>query len=319
MQTLIIVSNRLPVSIEKKKGKLYFESSVGGLATGLGAFYKSYQSVWIGWPGTDREKIRREEKDIETRLLSESCYPVFLSGQDVTNYYEGFCNRTIWPLFHYCPLYTVYGKDLWQAYERVNEIFSDTVTEIAREGDTIWVHDYHLMLLPKLIRERLPRATIGFFLHIPFPSFEIFRLLPWCRQILDGLLGADLVGFQTYGYAGHFLDSVHRILGYETILGQNTSADWLIKADVFPMGIDYEYLSDSAQSRKTRAQVSKYKKKLEERKVILSIDRLDYTKGIPQRLEAIDLFLQRNPQHKGRLIFILVVVPRTLQLIKKAN
>ena len=309
MQRLLIVSNRLPVTVQRRKRKLYFEPSVGGLATGLGSFYKSYQSIWVGWPGISREKIKGEEKDIKAALLPESCYPVFLSERDIEDYYHGFCNRTIWPLFHYFPLYAVYSKDLWQAYERVNQAFANAVVEVAEDGDVIWIHDYHLMLLPKLIRERLPKATIGFFLHIPFPSFEIFRLLPWREQILGGLLGVDLIGFHTYDYAQHFLDSVHRLFGYEAVMGQVTTTERIIKADVFPMGVNYERFSCTARSQKIRTQISKFRKKLGDCKIILSVDRLDYTKGIPQRLKAFNLFLERNPQYKEKLILILVVVP----------
>jgi len=309
VQRLLIVSNRLPVSVEKKKGNLHFEPSVGGLARGLGSFYKSYNSIWIGWPGIGQEKIKGEEKDIEARLLSEGCYPVFLSEHDIEDYYHGFCNRTIWPLFHYFPLYAVYSKDLWQAYERVNQAFANAVVEVAEDGDIIWVHDYHLMLLPELIRERLPKAAIGFFLHIPFPSFEIFRLLPWREQILGGLLGADLAGFHTHDYAQHFLEGVHRLFGYEAVMGQVTTADRMVKVDVFPMGIDYEQFSSTARSRKVQTQISKFRQKLGDCKIILSVDRLDYTKGIPQRLEAFNLFLERKPRYKERVVLILVVVP----------
>ncbi len=309
MPRLLIVSNRLPISIQKRKKKLQFDPSVGGLATGLGAFYKSRDSIWIGWPGIAQEKIAGEEKDIEARLLSESCYPVFFSEHDVEDYYHGFCNKTIWPLFHYFTQYAVYNKDLWQTYERVNQVFSDAVIEVAEESDIIWIHDYHLMLLPKLVRERLPKAAVGFFLHIPFPSFEIFRLLPWRKEILDGLLGADLVGFHTYDYTRHFLDSVHRLLGYEAVMGQITTASRVIKSDEFPMGIDYEQFSSTAQSRKVRTQISKFRKRLGDCKIILSIDRLDYTKGIPQRLEAFNLFLERKPRYRGKVVLILTVVP----------
>lgn len=309
MQRLVIVSNRLPVSVQKRKRKWHLEPSIGGLATGLGSFYKQYNSIWIGWPGIDREKIQGEKKDIEARLLSENCYPVFLLHRGVEDYYHGFCNGTIWPLFHYVPLYAVYSKDLWQAYERVNEAFVEAVVEVAKDGDIIWVHDYHLMLLPKLIRERLPKATIGFFLHIPFPSFETFRLLPWRKQILNGLLGADLIGFHTYDYTRHFLDSVHRLLGYEAVTGLITTTDQISKTDAFPMGIDYERFSSTARGRIVHAQISKFRRRLGDRKVILSIDRLDYTKGIPQRLEAFNLFLTRNPQYRDRLVLIIVVVP----------
>ena len=309
MQRVLVISNRLPITIEKKKRGLRFEPSVGGLVTGLKWFHKSYNSTWIGWPGINLEKIREEKQDVEARLLSKNCHPVFLSEHDIEDYYHGFCNKTIWPLFHYYPSYTIYSKGSWQAYERVNEAFADTITEVAEPGDIIWIHDYHLMLLPKLVRERLPEATVGFFLHIPFPSFEIFRLLPWRQQILNGLLGADLIGFHTHDYARHFLNSVYRLLGYEHTMGQITFTDRKIKADVFPMGIDYEEYSSYARDWRVQREVSRFREKLGDYKIILSIDRLDYTKGIPQRLEAFSLFLKRNPQYRDKLILILVVVP----------
>ena len=308
MQRLLIVSNRLPLTIQEKKGDLHIEPSVGGLATGLRSWYKSSPSIWIGWAGIGRKKIRKE-KDIMEKLLSENCHPVPLSQPDVEAYYQGICNRTIWPLFHYFPLYAEYSEDFWQAYERVNAAFANVVAGIAKPNDIIWVHDYHLMLLPKLLRERLPKATIGFFLHIPFPSFEIFRLLPWRKQILEGLLGADLVGFHTYDYTGHFLDSVHRLLGYEVTMGQITAADRVVKADAFSMGINYEQFSSVAQDLQAQAERKRFRRKLGDCQVILSVDRLDYTKGIPQRLEAFSMFLDRNPKFLRKVILVLLVVP----------
>jgi trehalose 6-phosphate synthase/phosphatase len=324
MQRLLIVSNRLPITILERKGELHVEPSVGGLATGLGSWYKTSNSIWIGWAGIGRKKMKRE-KDIMAKLLSENCHPVPLSEHDVEAYYQGFCNRTIWPLFHYFPLYAEYSEDFWRAYERVNTAFANAVAGIARSSDTIWVHDYHLMLLPKLLRERLPKATVGFFLHIPFPSFEIFRLLPWRKQILEGLLGADLTGFHTYDYTGHFLDSVHHLLGYEVTMGQITVADRIVRADTFPMGISYERYSSAAQDLKVQAERKRFRKKLGDCQVILSVDRLDYTKGIPQRLEAFTAFLDRNPKFKRKVILVLLVVPsrtrveRYIQLKKQVD
>jgi trehalose 6-phosphate synthase/phosphatase len=308
MQRLLIVSNRLPITIQERKGELHVEPSVGGLATGLSSWYKSSDSIWIGWAGVGRKKIKRG-KDIMAKLRSENYYPVPLSEHDVEAYYHGFCNRTIWPLFHYFPIYAEYSEDFWRAYERVNTAFANVVAGIARPNDIIWIHDYHLMLLPKLLRERLPKATMGFFLHIPFPSFEIFRLLPWRNQILEGLLGSDLVGFHTYEYTGHFLDSVHHLLGYEGAMGQITMADRIVRADTFPMGINYERYSSVAQDLKVQAERKRVRKKLGDCQVILSVDRLDYTKGIPQRLEAFSLFLDRNPKFKRKVSLVLVVVP----------
>ena len=308
MQRLLIVSNRLPITIQERKGELHVEPSVGGLATGLSSWYKSSDSIWVGWAGIGRKKIKGE-KDIMAKLRSENYYPVPLSEHDVEAYYHGFCNRTIWPLFHYFPIYAEYSEDFWRAYEQVNTTFANVVAGIARPNDIIWIHDYHLMLLPKLLRERLPKATMGFFLHIPFPSFEIFRLLPWRNQILEGLLGSDLVGFHTYEYTGHFLDSVHHLLGYEGAMGQITMTDRIVKADTFPMGINYERYSSVAQDLKVQAERKRFHKKLGDCQVILSVDRLDYTKGIPQRLEAFSLFLDKNPKFKRKVILVLLVVP----------
>ena len=313
MQRLLIVSNRLPFTIQERKGDFHVEPSVGGLATGLRSWYKSRNSIWIGWAGITRKQIKRE-RDIMARLLSENCHPVSLSQHDVEAYYQGICNRTIWPLFHYFPLYAEYKEDFWQAYERVNTAFANVVAGIARPNDIIWIHDYHLMLLPKLLRERLPKATIGFFLHIPFPSFEIFRLLPWRQQILEGLLGADLVGFHTYDYTGHFLDSVHRLLGYEVGMGQITAADRVVRADAFPMGINYEQYSNVDQDPQAQAERKRFRKKLGDCQVILSVDRLDYTKGIPQRLEAFSVFLDKNPKFKRKVILVLLVVPSRIRV-----
>jgi len=312
---LLIVSNRLPVSVSKREGRLRFQASAGGVATGLSSFYKSYSSLWVGWPGITLDVAdQNEQRHIEEKLNAQECHPVFLSKSDVDNYYYGFCNKTIWPLFHHFPLYTSYNRSFWEVYRRVNEIFRDAVVEVARPGDVIWVHDFQLMLLPGLLRDRLPDASIGFFLHIPFPSFEVFRLLPWRKEILKGLLGADLVGFHTNDYLLHFLDSVYRLLGYEHAFSQINVGNRVVKVEVFPMGIDYKRFAGAVEDPEVQKAVEKVRKKLGDQKVILSIDRLDYTKGIPQRLEAFDLFLERNPQYKEKVCFILVAVPSRTKL-----
>ena len=310
-----MVSNRLPINIVKRGGKLRFQSSVGGLATALGSVSDSYKSLWIGWPGIDLSKVKGEEEElIFEKLTSKNLYPVFLSQQDIEGYYHGFCNETIWPLFHYFPEFTVYDKGYWESYRKVNQAFRDAIIEIFEPGDNIWVHDYQLMLLPKLLREELPEATIGYFLHIPFPSYEIFHLLPWRKEIVEGLLGSDLIGFHTYDYVKYFLGSVRRLLGYEHTLGQITLENRVVRVDSFPIGIKYDRFTNVENNPKVQREISKIRKRVGDRKIILSIDRLDYTKGIPQRLEAFDTFLTNYPEYRGKVTLILVAVPSRTEI-----
>jgi trehalose 6-phosphate synthase/phosphatase len=310
MNRLLIISNRLPISIAKKHGELRLQRSVGGLATGVGSFYKSYESLWVGWPGINVQKRQKEEQErIVAMLRTEQCHPVFLTPYDIKQYYDGFCNDTIWPLFHYFNLFAKYDQKTWNIYQRVNEKFCDAVMEVARPDDCIWIHDYHLMLLPQMLREHLPDAKIGYFHHIPFPSFEIFRYLPWREEILEGLLGADLIGFHTYDYVRHFLSSVRRIIGYEHSFGEIGTGTRVVRADIFPMGIDYHRYSDAASSSSVQKEIASIRRKYGRRKIILSFDRLDYTKGIPLRLEAFDALLEKKPDYQEKISLMLVAVP----------
>jgi len=307
---LLVVANRLPLNTTRKAGELHFRPSPGGLAVGLSSLPESCERLWLGWPGVTNEKLKVEEKhQIIERLAAEDCHPVFLSRRQMEGYYQGFCNKIIWPLFHYFPRRVVYEARFWKTYKQVNEAFCDEVMKTTKPGDCIWVHDYQLMLLPQLLRERLPDSEIGFFLHIPWPSFELFRLLPWREEILTGLLGADLIGFHTYDYVRHFFSSVSRITGLEHMLGNVSVANRVVKVDAFPMGIDYEKYSRAIEDPGVEKQAAKIRKKIGDRQIILSIDRLDYSKGIIERLEAFDLFLSENPQYRGAVTLIMVAVP----------
>ncbi|MBN2455515.1 MAG: bifunctional alpha,alpha-trehalose-phosphate synthase (UDP-forming)/trehalose-phosphatase [Sedimentisphaerales bacterium] len=310
MGNVLIVSNRLPVSVTKRADRLRFQSSAGGLATGLMSLDESHKSRWIGWPGISADKLSEQQKQqIKVELKEQNFHSVFLTAADVRNFYYGFCNKTVWPLFHYFPQYAVYEQRYWQAYKNANEAFCRSVLEVARSDDRIWIHDYHLMLLPQMIREQLPDVQIGFFLHIPFPSFELFRLLPWRKEILKGLVGADVIGFHTYDYVRHFLSSTARIMGIDHSMGLLTIGKKVTKVDAFPMGIDYERYSTAAKEPEVKKGLAMVRKKVGARTIILSIDRLDYTKGIIQRLEAFDLFLSQNPKYKEKMTMILVAVP----------
>ena len=317
MKRILIVSNRLPITTGIKDGRLEFQVSTGGLVSGLSTYLDSLKGssftksdyLWVGWPGSVvPEKMKVE---LKSRTLSEfNAYPVLLSERAMDKFYQGFCNKTIWPLFHYFPTYTVYDDDYWAQYRRVNQIFCDTVMEIVKPDDLVWVHDYHLMLLPRLIRERMPHVPIGFFLHIPFPSYELFRLLPggWRREILEGLLGADLVGFHTHDYTQYFLRCVLRILGYEHNMGKIMLSDHVVKAETLPMGIDFRRFQQANSSPEVQKEKDEFKT-FAPYKVISSIDRLDYTKGILNRLHGYESFLDKNPQWQGKVVLALVVVP----------
>jgi trehalose 6-phosphate synthase/phosphatase len=325
MSKLFIVSNRLPITISRRNGTLKIQSSVGGLATGLDSFHQSYHSLWIGWPGYVSTRKDRDEKEIRQSLKEKNCFPVFLSKYDVENYYHGFCNKTIWPLFHYFTERAVYDNHFWEAYGRVNRHFFSAICKYASPKDKIWIHDYQLMLLPSLLRKKIPDAVIGFFLHIPFPSSEIFRLLPYRREIIDGILGADLIGFHTHDYVHHFAETVRKIHGYEYSFGQINVGDRTVKVDAFPMGIDYQRFQTAASGDKIQKEIKKIRDKVGNRKIILSVDRLDYTKGIPERLHAFDLFLEKYPAYRGKVTMVCVAVPsRTsvehyIQLKKKVD
>ncbi len=309
MTKLFIVSNRLPVTVARRGGNLKLQSSVGGLATGLDSFHKAYQSLWIGWPGYMPARAEREKSVIRKKLRTMNCHPVFLSPYDVENFYYGFCNKTIWPLFHYFTQHTVYDDTYWQSYVRVNEKYCEEIVKVADPQDEIWIHDYQLMLLPRILREEIPDATIGFFLHVPFPSSEVFRLLPYRTEIIEGILGADLIGFHTHDYVHHFTQTVRRLLGYEYSLGTISAGNRTVRVDAFPMGIDYERYHSAVDNFRIQRELKRLKKKLGDRNVILSVDRLDYTKGIPERLEAFDTFLDKYPKYRKKVTLILVAVP----------
>ena len=307
MGKTIIISNRLPVKIEKENDELVYKASEGGLATGLSSVFKQGNNLWVGWPGLAIEKS--QEQEVRSNLIKQHMKPVFLSSEEIEDFYEGFSNETLWPNFHYFNQYTVYKEELWLAYQRVNQKFAEILSEELEDDDTVWIHDYQLLLLPQLIRAISPNATIGFFLHIPFPSYESFRLLPWRRELLNGMLGADFLGFHTYDDMRHFLSSVNRLAGLGNSNGTIKVKNRLIKADALPMGIDYEKYAASAQDPETLAREARYRKSIDTVKLILSIDRLDYSKGIPQRLRAFELFLSKYPDFKEQVSLFMVVVP----------
>ncbi|SYZ74741.1 Bifunctional trehalose-6-phosphate synthase/phosphatase (Includes: Alpha,alpha-trehalose-phosphate synthase (UDP-forming); Trehalose-6-phosphate phosphatase) [Candidatus Zixiibacteriota bacterium] len=325
---LIIASNRLPVTVLEQNGRLQYKESAGGLISGLRSYLDSLgknpsgptEYIWIGWPGGTISEPSMPK--VRERLRSENnSYPVFLSNVAMDKFYHGFCNKTIWPLFHYFPTYAEHEPEYWESYRIVNEAFCRAILEVVQPDDVVWIHDYHLMLLPKLLRERLPQLAIGFFLHIPFPSFEIYRLLPpsWRREILEGLLGADLLGFHTHDYTQYFLRCVLRIIGHEPQIGRIITEDRVIRADTFPMGIDFQKYRETALSSEVQTEKTAFRQAMKDAKVILSIDRLDYSKGIINRLLGYEIFLKNYPQWREKVVLLLVVVPSRIGVVQYQN
>lgn len=317
MGRLIIISNRLPFSIDQENGQTVIRQSSGGLVSAIKSYFEKEgisehsfsEKLWMGvadFPQKEWNMVERELKHLDFAVL-----PLFVDKKLYRDYYNGFSNSVLWPLFHYFPSVVEYEASYFDAYTKVNRLFAERLLPEIKNDDTIWIHDYQLMLLPEMIREQRPDISIGFFLHIPFPSYEIFRLMPrdWKSALLQGVMGADLVGFHTYDYAQHFMKSVKMVLGVDSYFHSLQYQGRLVKADSFPIGIDYKKFEDEANEPETQSYVAEIKKNFENKKIIFSVDRLDYTKGLMDRLCAFDYFLEKYPEWQDKLVFILNVVP----------
>jgi trehalose 6-phosphate synthase/phosphatase len=301
MAKVINVSNRLPVTIGQR-----IEKSSGGLVTALETMGDSL--TWIGWPGAAVDDAAQREQ-VEKNLAREFGYvPVFLDTGEVEAFYAGFANSSLWPLLHYMPSRFRYEPGWWEQYLRVNEKFAQRVLEVAHDDDLVWVHDYQLMMVPAMLRQARPAMRIAFFLHTPFPSYEIFRCHPNRTSLVSGLLGADLIGFHIFGYMRHFCSSVLRLLGIDSDLTEIHHDGRISKVGVYPIGINASRFDAALDSPHCAAQLESFREAYKGQKVILSVERLDYTKGIPQRLDAIDLFLSRR-ENRDDVKFIFVAVP----------
>ncbi len=308
MRRLLIVSNRLPVSIAREGAEVRLEPSSGGLATGLSGPHRRLGGLWIGWPGPTNGLGEDERARIAAQLAEHRAVPVWLDAEEVRHFYEGFSNGVLWPLFHYLLDQVPLHVHDWNAYEQVNRRFAEAVAAHHEPGDLVWVHDYQLMLVPQLIRELVPGARIGFFLHIPFPGWDLFRALPNREQLLEGMLGADLVGFHTASYMRHFSASLLRILGIGVDVDRAQVGDRTVRLGVFPMGIDAERFARRAADPEVASEVRALRG-AGDCAIMVAIDRLDYTKGIPRRLLAFDALLRHHPALRERVRLIQVAVP----------
>jgi len=309
MARLILVSNRLPVTVHLEHGEVSVDRSSGGLVAGLRGPHERSDGIWIGWPGDVSGLSDVQGRALGARLAELRCVPVPLTAAEVTHYYDGFANTVLWPLFHYMLDRIPPSSTEWGAYRSVNEKFADVAAQAWRPGDLLWVHDYQLVLVPQLLRARIPSARIGFFLHVPFPTSELMRILPWRVEVLEGLLGADLMGFHTYRYRSHFASSVLHILGIST-RGDSIYVDEReLRLGVFPIGVDAETFGALSGDPHVLREASAIRVEAHNQKILVGIDRLDYSKGIPQRLLAFERLLERKPDWRGKVRLVQIAVP----------
>jgi trehalose 6-phosphate synthase/phosphatase len=306
----LLVSNRLPVSVEGKGPKARLVASSGGLVTGLGPVHEGGEGLWIG----NLDVPKSVPPAIGEALVARRLICVPLDKDDAQRHYEGYSNQVLWPLCHYMVDHVDFSGPDYEAYARVNQAFADVVAAHAKAGDRIWVHDYHLMLLPQLLRERLPDVTIGFFLHIPFPSSEVFRILPRKEDILRGLLGANLIGLHTYDDARHLTNALRRVLGVEFDNSWQHQGKNPCKVGVFPLGVDTAMHQRLAQTPAVDEHMRKLRERLGPRRVLLGVDRMDYTKGLPQRLDGFASLLRAHPHWQDDAVLLQLAVPSRASL-----
>lgn len=312
---LVVVSNRLPVVLAKDKDQRWqIEPGHGGLVTALAPVLRNRGGVWVGWPGTVAESGLDEALSVASMKVGYELRPVTLTDEEIDGFYYGFSNEIVWPLFHDLQSRCNFDPSYWNTYRDVNRKFVRVITESTRPGDYLWVHDYHLMLLAPELRLKGFRGEVGFFLHIPFPPLDLFVKLPWRFQILRALLEYDLIGFQTSRDRRNFIQCIRTLIRDVDVEGRGRvmlvrAGGREIRVGVFPVGIDYRSFSRDAGAKEVAEAAWYIHEHLPERQIILGVDRLDYSKGIPDRLEAFRTALIRYPDLCGKVSLVQVVVP----------
>lgn len=315
-QKVLVVANRLPTKPKRDAdGNWTFERCSGGLVSCLAGIQAKFDMVWLGWPGAD---FNDAEKDIvANEAMKQGCYPVFLRQNLIDEYYNGFANNVLWPLFHY--IMPPFDKGVnecstgqWEAYRKANEIFTEAILSVYEDDDYVWIHDYHLMLVPKFLREAKPDCNIGWFLHTPFPSAEIYRTLPWRQEIIESLLHANLLGFHVYDYLRHFLSSCVQLTSLEISahsVDATSIGGCIVTCATVPIGISPEEFLQVLRKTEVKQQIEQLHEQYAGRKVILGIDRLDYMKGIPHKLMAFGCFLEHHPDWADKCVLVQLAVP----------
>lgn len=315
MPRVIIVSNRLPVSVKKVDGKLEYGPPIGGLANGLSSYINSGNNLWVGWPGIPNDELNDDERaEIVRELKKRHCHPVFLTQRQLEGFYNGYSNSVLWPLFHHMTVDTGDTPTNWRIYREVNQLYADKTLANSRPSDRLWLHDYQLMLLPEMLRIARPKSRIGFFLHIPFPSPELFLSTKHAAALAKGLLGADLIGLHTSAYVDNFLDSCQE-LGIGVIAPRKVILpERVVRVADLPIGIDYKKFSDASRSLEVEIEHKKLLWKYRGKKVILTIDRLDPSKGLEGRLKAYKVLLAKNPALHGKVVLVMQAMPSRTEI-----
>lgn len=320
-QKLVVVSNREPYTLTLDNKTLKIQKALGGLVTALDPVLRETQGVWVCWSGSKSEQTIGFQDLLELARLNDRQVPyeirgVSLTEKEVTAYYNGFANRQLWPLFHYAPNHCHFEPEDWHYYYIANQKFAHAILEVSQPDDLLWVQDYHLLMVPGMVRQQDPRRNIGFFCHIPFPHYEIFRILPWRSELLRGMLGSDLIGFHLPSYVQDFLTCVDRLMGHEAQVNYEKREIYfenrVIRVGDFPISVDYQEIQDLVSRSVKSAQ--QLKRGFSTEFIGIGVDRLDYSKGILERLEALELFFERYPQYQKRLTFIQIAVPTRTEI-----
>lgn len=305
---LIIVSNRLPVKVVREDSQYKITKSDGGVATGLESLETDVPKHWIGWPGICLDDDCKKSK-LNRELKKDNLHPVYLSEEYIENYYEGYSNSILWPLCHYFHHYIRHEPEYWEAYKEVNEIFCKSALKIIEPGDLLWVQDYQLMLVPGMVRQRMANVCIGYFHHIPFPSYELFRALPERKELLTGLMGADYIGFHTHSYMQHFINSINKVLKLDCEMDEVHLHDRIVYLNARPMGINFKKFYNAILNPLIKQEADLLKETFGNTKIILSVDRLDYSKGILIRLSGFTCFLNHHPEYRKKVTLVMIVSP----------
>ena len=311
---LINVSNRLPIVIDKDGEDLRLQRASGGLATAVEAMWKGRAGIWVGWSGIDDDPRLPEVLAQASRERQYQMRSVSLTAEEISKFYNGFANEIIWPLFHDLPSPCNFDPSYWEAYQHVNGKFAQAVADMADPKDVVWVHDYHLMLVAKQARQLNVKSRMGFFLHIPFPAPDVFEKLPWREAVLRGLLAFDLVGFQTDRDRNNFSRCLEKLIPEARV----ESRAWQqvvwnrgrpVVAGTYPISIDYNAFDAPARRPEVAQRSANIRNSVPGKWLVLGVDRLDYTKGIPERLRAFRLALEQHPELRQQITLVQVVVP----------